>query len=141
VVWARMSIPALVEEFYERIWSRGDLDAVPDLLANDFQFRGSLGKDMCGHEAFKEYVRSVRSALADYCCEVLACVAEGDHAFAKMRFSGRHVGPFRGHAATGKSVHWLGAALFRFDKGAIAELWVLGDLTALDALLSANQTT
>jgi hypothetical protein len=39
---------------------------VPDLRANDFQFRGSLGNEMCGHEAFKEYVLSVRKALADY---------------------------------------------------------------------------
>ena len=42
-----------------------------------------------------------------------------------MRFGGRHVGMFRGYAATGKPVLWLGAALFRFEGPAIAELWVL----------------
>jgi SnoaL-like polyketide cyclase len=100
-----MSIPALVEEFYERIWNRGDLAAASDLLANDFWFRGSLGTEMHGHEAFKDYVRSVRGALTDYRCEILACVAEGNQAFAQMRFVGRHVGSFRGHPPTGKPVN------------------------------------
>lgn len=135
-----MSTPRLVEEFYGRIWNTGDLLAVSDLLAEDFSFRGSLGPEMRGHEPFREYVRSVRAALADYRCEILACVAEGNHAFAKMRFSGRQVAPFRGFHATGKPVHWLGAALFRFEERAIAELWVLGDLAGLDAVLKANES-
>jgi hypothetical protein len=58
-----MSTPALVEGFYEHIWNRGDLDAASGLLANDFRFRGSLGTEMVGHDAFKEYVGSVRGAL------------------------------------------------------------------------------
>ena len=136
-----MSIPAVVEEFYERIWNRGDLVATSDVLTKDFSFRGSLGAELHGQDAFKKYVRSVRGALADYRCEILACVTEGDHAFAKMRFSGRHVGLLRGHAPTSKPVHWLGASLFRLENGAIAELWVLGDLASLDALLAVNQST
>ena len=57
-----------------------------------------------------------------------------------MRFSGVHTGEFRGYAPSGLPVHWLGAALFRFDHGKIAELWVLGDLMGLDALLAKNAT-
>jgi steroid delta-isomerase-like uncharacterized protein len=133
-----MSTPRLVEGFYERLWNHGDLGAVPDLLASEFWFRASLGAEMRGHEPFKEYVRSIRTALDDYRCEILACVTEGDKAFAQMRFSGRHVGSFRGYAPTGQAVHWLGAALFRFQDGLIAELWVLGDLAGLDGLLAAN---
>lgn len=134
-----MSAPNLVEAFYERIWNAGDLAAVPELLREDFSFRGSLGAELRGHEAFKDYVRSVRGALANYHCEILACVAEGEQAFAKMRFSGTHVAPFRGYPATGLPVQWLGAALFRFEQKAIAELWVLGDLASLDAVLKNNQ--
>ncbi len=134
-----MSTPRLVEEFYARIWNSGDLGAAGELLAEDFSFRGSLGSELVGVEAFREYVRSVRSALAGYRCEILACVAEGNEAFAKMRFSGLHVAPFRGFPPTGKRVQWTGAALFRFEAGRIAELWVLGDLAGLDAVLKTNQ--
>jgi predicted ester cyclase len=131
--------PRLVEAFYERIWNNGDLEAASELLTSDFAFRGSLGADFRGVQAFTGYVRSVREPLEGYRCDILECVSEGNRAFAKMRFGGRHVGMFRGYAATGKPVHWLGAALFRFEGSAIAELWVLGDLVSLDAVLKANQ--
>jgi steroid delta-isomerase-like uncharacterized protein len=136
-----MSIPQLVRTFYERIWNAGDLDGIPDLLAQDFRFRGSLGSEVHGREAFAGYVKSVRDALDKYNCEILDCVSEGDRAFAKMRFSGLHVGVFRGYEATGKFVSWMGAALFRFEDMAIKELWVLGDLSGLDAELKQNAVT
>ena len=101
-----MSVPKPVETFYERIWNEGDLEAISDLLTEDFKFRGSLGMELQGRAAFRDYVLSVRAALADYRCEILACVSEGPHAFAKMRFAGTHVGPFRGFAPTGKPVYW-----------------------------------
>jgi steroid delta-isomerase-like uncharacterized protein len=130
-----MSTPRLVEQFYSRIWNAGEHDAAVEILSDDFAFRGSLGSELKGREAFKEYVWSVRGALSEYRCDILECVAEGDHAFAKMRFSGRHTAVFRGHAPTGRLVEWLGAALFRFEKSRITELWVLGDLAGLDARL------
>lgn len=134
-----MSIPAQVATFYAQIWNRGHVEVAQELLADGFVFRGSLGTEMRGRAAFVDYVASVRRPLEDYHCEILECVAEGDRAFAKMRFSGVHVGTFRGQAPTGKYVHWLGAALFRFDGPRIAELWVLGDLAGLDALLEAHR--
>src|SRR5579883_1360330 len=103
-----MSVPALVGAFYQRIWNEGDESAMAELLAEDFSFRGSLGTELRGRDAFKHYVQSVRTPLANYHCETIACVSEGDRAFAKMRFSGIHVGPFRGYAPTGKPVEWFG---------------------------------
>ena len=134
-----MSTPRLVEEFYARIWNTGDLSAASDLLSEDFRFRGSLGNETRGPEAFKDYVRSVHTALGSFRCEILECVAEGNQAFAKMRFSGVHVGRFRGYLPTGKPVTWLGAALFRFERETIVELWVLGDVASLDAMLMNNR--
>jgi steroid delta-isomerase-like uncharacterized protein len=128
----------IVEAFYSRIWNRGDLAATSDLLTKDFRFRGSLGPELRGHDAFGEYVRSVRGALADYNCEILDCVTEENKAFAKMSVSGVHVAEFRGYQPTGKTVRWLGAALFRIEGELISELWVLGDLVGLDAVLIEN---
>jgi predicted ester cyclase len=135
-----MSTPRVVADFYHRIWNNGDLAATSDLLSDGFLFRGSLGNELRGSDAFTDYVRSVRAALADYHCEILDCVTEGNKAFAKMRFSGVHMAPFRGYEPTGKSVHWLGAALFIFDGKLIAELWVLGDLDGLDTVLRSNMS-
>jgi hypothetical protein len=38
----------------------------------------------------------VRGSLAEYRCDILDCLSENQRAFARMRFSGRHAGPFRG---------------------------------------------
>ena len=135
-----MTTPKLVSGFYEQIWNAGDLRAAAVLLAPDFSFRSSLGTEMRGREAFVDYVRSIRTALSDYRCDISECVAEGEQAFAKMVFSGRHVGLFRGYEPTGQLVSWLGAALFRFRGERIASLWVLGDVAALDAALEANRS-
>lgn len=134
-----MSTPALVAAFYEEIWNRGNVDASREILADSFAFRGSLGTDRLDRAGFVAYVGTVRTALAEYQCDILECVSEGNQAFAKMRFSGRHVGMFRGYPPTNKPVHWLGAALFQFDGDRIAELWVLGDLAGLESVLKANQ--
>jgi steroid delta-isomerase-like uncharacterized protein len=131
-----MTTPNLVRAFYERIWNAGDLEAASVLLTTDFAFRGSLGAELHGREAFLDYVLTVRAALADYRCDILDCIAEGDRAFARMCFSGRHVGVIRGFAPTGREVSWMGAALFRFGDEAISELWVLGDLVGLDEELT-----
>ena len=118
--------PPLVRSFYDRIWNAGDFEAATEILAETFVFRGSLGTEVSGRSAFLAYARSVRTALADYRCDILECVAASDRAFAKMHFSGRHVGAFRGFDPTGKPVHWLGAALFHFESERIVDLWVLG---------------
>jgi len=134
----RKTTVGFVQAFYERIWNAGDTGATVQLLDPDFIFRGSLGAEMRGREAFCGYVRSVRSALDSYRCDILDCVTEGERAFAKTRFSGIHVGQFRGFAPTHKAVQWLGAALFRVEGPLIAELWVLGDLVSLEGNLREN---
>jgi hypothetical protein len=45
---------------------------------------------------------------------------------------------FRGYRPPGRPICWEGAALFRFEAERIRELWVLGDLVGLDALLKSN---
>jgi steroid delta-isomerase-like uncharacterized protein len=131
----------LVRAFYDRIWNAGDMDATEELLAPDFRCRGSLGPELRGRQAFCDYVRAVRSALEDYRCEIMECVTEDQKAFAKMRFSGTHMGSLRGFPPSGKRVEWLAAALFRVNGPLIEELWVLGDLDSLDARLRENAET
>jgi len=132
-----VSTHPLVEQFYQRIWNSGD-ENVGTLLTTDFTFRGSLGTPAQGHPEFLKYVRSVRESLSNYNCQILDCVTEFPRAFARMQFSGTHVSDFRGYKQTGKFVQWNGAALFTFRGNLISELWVLGDLMGLDALLRTN---
>lgn len=120
-----------VRRFYDEIWNRADLGVIPELLAVDVTFRGSLGRALTGHAEFADYVRGVTTVLGDYRCEIVTLVADGDRVAARMTFSGIHRGPLLGVPATGRRVSWTGAAFFTFSDGRIADLWVLGDIDGL----------
>jgi predicted ester cyclase len=128
----------LVTRFYDEVWNRPDASVIPQLFHVDCVFRGSLGAERRGHQGLADYVREVTGALSGYRCDIEALVVEGERAFAKMRFSGNHTGPFLGFAPTGAEVVWAGAALFDTEDGRIRSLWVLGDLAGLTAQLQAR---
>ena len=130
----------LVERFYEIIWNRHDKGAISDILHESFKFRGSLGQYKEGHSGFSEYLDMVHAGLGNYRCEILEMVAEPSKVFAKMQFSGIHKNKFMGFNASNRNVTWEGAALFHFRDKKISELWVLGDLKALESQLSAVKT-
>lgn len=129
---------AIVQRFYQQVWNEGSRASLEALAAPDFRFQGSLGAAVVGTDAFWQIVTMVRTALQDYHCDILECVAEPDRAFARMQFSGVHVGTFRGHQPTGRAIAWPGAALFHFTGEQIREIWVISDTAVLDATLGAN---
>ena len=129
----------LVRRFYDEIWNRADLSVIPDLLATDVTFRGSLGPVLAGHTEFVDYVREVTAALHDYRCEIGTLVAEGDRVVARMTFSGVQRGRLLGVPATGRRVSWAGAAFFTFSGDLITDLWVLGDVDALRRQLTPDR--
>jgi hypothetical protein len=55
----------LVERFYCEVWNTGDETVACEILDPDFRFRGSLGPERVGPAGFLDYMRSVRTALAD----------------------------------------------------------------------------
>ena len=127
-----------VRRFYSDLWDAHDRSAIPEVLHEDFTFRGSLGQEKRGHGGFAEYVDMVHEALDDYRCTIEDLVAEGDKVFARMRFGGIHANPFLGFEPTMKPVSWSGCALFTFRGSRIADVWVLGDLKGLEEQLARN---
>jgi hypothetical protein len=65
------------------------MGASSELLTQNFSFWGSLGAEMRGRQAFCECLRMVRTALRDYRCDILECVVQDEHAFAKMKIAAR----------------------------------------------------
>ena len=128
----------LVRRFYRAVWNAHDRSATAELLTEDFRFRGSLGRESMGLQAFAKYVDSVHESLGDYRCEIEELVSEGERGFARMTFSGIHRGLLLGHPPTGKRVSWAGAALFHARGRKLESLWVLGDLDSLRRQLRAD---
>ena len=128
-------IADLVRRFYLDVWNRWDDEAVDQLLAEDFVFRGSLGDEERGRDGFRAYRDRVRAAFPDFRNEIVELVAEGERAAVRLRCSGRHEGELWGTAPTGRSVTYEAAAFLRSRGNQLCEAWVLGDLDGLRARL------
>jgi predicted ester cyclase len=120
-----------IRRFYKRIWDEGEISLIPELLYENFTFRGSLGPVLVGYAQFAEYVRWVTATFDDYTSDILALVEEGDQVVGKLRFHGRQRKPLFGRSPRGDHVWWDGTAIFRFDGARVRELWVLGDIYGL----------
>jgi len=118
----------IVRNFYDAIWNNADKTVIPDLLTEDFLFKGSLGLMQRGHNGFANFMDQVRAALGEYRCDIIDMAAENDKVFARMLYSGIHRGDLFGYAATHAKIKWDGVAIFTFSDGKISELWVLWDV-------------
>ncbi|HET7430481.1 MAG TPA: ester cyclase [Nocardioides sp.] len=129
-------VATLVRRFYDELWNAWDDEAVAEVLHPELRFRGSLGQETVGLDAWRGYRDGVRRGSPDFHNEVVHLVADGAQAAARLRWSGTHAGPLLGIAATGRTFTYDGAALFRARAGLLAEIWVVGDLDGLRAQLS-----
>lgn len=129
----------LVRAFYEELWNRKNISLIPHVLDKQLILRGSLGDKHEGHSGFKNYLAFIHSRLHEYHCEILETTCESDKAFARMKFSGIHVGELVGYSATNMPIYWEAAARFKFNVGRIKDVWVLGDIYGLQKRLDSNQ--
>jgi steroid delta-isomerase-like uncharacterized protein len=125
----------LIERFYDDLWNRWDDAAVDDVLAEDFAFRGSLGTQTSGRDAWRTYRDLIRAGAADFHNDVQLLVVDGDRAAARLLYTGTHTGELAGMPATGRRFSYAGAAFFRSAGGLLSSAWVLGDLAGLRAQL------
>jgi ribosomal-protein-alanine N-acetyltransferase len=126
----------LLQRYYEQLWNRWSYDLVDELLTDDFVFRGSLGNEIRGREAFKNYMRLVRSAFSDFHNVIEQSISSPPFLIARLRYSATHDGVLLGLQPTQKSVSYPGIAIFRVAKEQLAEGYVVGDrLTLLEQIL------
>jgi steroid delta-isomerase-like uncharacterized protein len=128
----------LVHRFYDEMWNPWNFAKAEELLAEGIVFRGSLGTETRGREAFCGYMRKVRSAFPDFHNAVEEMIAEEDRVVARALYSGTHRGELFGVAPTGEKIAYAGAAFFRIADGRVAEGWVLGDLLSVLRQIGAN---
>ncbi len=121
----------LIQRFYWDLWNRFDQTVIPQILAEDLRFRGSLGQEKIGHAGFGEYMDVIQGAFPDFTNEIEDIISEGDKAFARLTFRGTQRGETLGIVPTGRSIAYAGAAVFEFRSDLIAKIWVLGDLYGL----------
>ena len=117
-----MDASALIQQMFDEVINKGDLDAADQYFAEDFVDHGPLG-DAKGREAFKALVAQWRAAVPDVHCSVENVFADGDSVAWLVRTTGTHTGDGLGFPATGKRFETVSANIGHFRDGKAAEHW------------------
>lgn len=129
---------AIIRRFFDEMWNPWNFAKADELLAPEIVFKGTLGNELHGRDAFRAYMCKVQSAFPDFHNTILEITAEDDRVVARTLYHGTHRGEIFGLAPTGKTIAYAGAAFFRIKDGQVTEGWVLGDLLGLLRQLDAR---
>ncbi len=127
----------IIRNFYERMWNQLDKSLVHELMLEDVTYRTLIGDIVSGRDSYAAYMDKVAGPFSDFRAEILDLIEEDDRVAVKLRFAAKHAGDFLGYAPTGKKLSWEGSTHFTFRHGKIADIWVLGDIFALEQSLKA----
>ena len=126
----------MVRRFYEELWNKWNYGIIGEILTPDVGFHGSLGLQKNGHQGFIDYAQMVRAAFPDFTNSVEELIAEGDKVAACLTYRGTHRGEIFDIEPTGRSIRYIGTAIFVLRDGLIGNAWVLGDRLELLQQLS-----
>lgn len=122
---------AIIRRFWEDILNSRNWDLVDELVANDYVFHGSAGKEVRGREGLKQFLQMFVSAFPDLHFDVQDIFTEGDKAVSRLLGRGTHKGELMGIPPTGKKITTSVICIHRFVGSMIAEDWELIDLFGL----------
>jgi steroid delta-isomerase-like uncharacterized protein len=109
---------ALVQQFVEEFWSRGNMSAADELMNRD----AVIHEPVAGTpQDLKSVATVIRSAFPDWHSTPEEMLVEGDRVVERWTGRGTHRGEFQGILPTGKSVAVPGVVFYRIADGKIAE--------------------
>lgn len=124
----------VVRRFYEQVINRRDLDAIDDLLGEDFTHDGEAR----GRTGQRRAVAAFLDGFSDLEHAIEQILAEGDLVAARQTWRGTHDGEFAGVAASGRRVEFGSTAILRIRDGQIAAAWDRVDVAGLMTQLTGG---
>ena len=120
------SADAVIRDWFESLWNRGQESTIDRLLASDAVVHGLPSPEtetLRGPAAFKPFYDTFRGLFPDIKVSIEQTIAQGEMVAAHCRVTGRYVGTAGGGAATGKAVEFWGICTVRVVDGKIVEGW------------------
>jgi steroid delta-isomerase-like uncharacterized protein len=128
----------MVSRYFAEVLSAGRLETIDELMRPDFVFNiPTIPGGVHGIDAYKEFVRTLRTAFPDGVFAAEQVIAVDTRAAARWTFKGTHRGPFLGVAPTGRVVTDYGIDVFHFAGGQITDIWANEDAFGLMRQLGA----
>lgn len=118
----------LGRRFNEEVWGNRNLEAIDELVADDFIEHNSVApQPVRGPDGVRASVEAMLTAFPDATVQFEDLVAEGDRVAIRARASGTHEGEFMGIEPTGEGIEVTVMAIQRIEDGKLVEEWQLVD--------------
>lgn len=126
----------IVRQFYENVFTKGDLDLIENLVTPDFVSHVPGAPNFGpGPAGLRQLVSVYRTAFPDLRCTIEDQLAEGDKVATRITYRGTQHGNLGDVPPTGKQMTITGIEITRMSDGKMAEAWVnfdaLGQLQQL----------
>ncbi|HEX2234270.1 MAG TPA: ester cyclase [Thermoleophilaceae bacterium] len=126
----RTAAEELAHEAIALLWD-GDDPRVARLVDREYRDHSATMLHR-GPESLRAERRALREAFADVEVSTRELIVSADHAVARLRFRGLHVGRWAGIEPSRRSVEWDEIHIWRFRDGRLVEHWACrDDLAAL----------
>ena len=127
----------VIERYSQEVMNEGNLDAVDELLAEDYVHRTPPPGMEPTREGFKGFVSAAHAGLHDLTLTTDDILAQGDKVVQRWTNTAVHKGEFMGVPPTGKQVEFSGTSIYTVRDGQIVEDWTLFDAVGLMQQLGA----
>ena len=123
----------LVRRWFEEVWDKGRLSAIPEMFAQSGRAHGFPDPDSVVNSAeeFAEHCKAFREAFPDVRISVDDLIADGDKVAVRWTATMTHTGDGLGFPATSKKVLVSGSSFLICGNGQILEGWNYMDLTRM----------
>lgn len=142
-VTTREQSEELVRRMIEEVWSRGDLDVLDEIAAEDYEeYDPVLPEIVEGRDAFKETVAMFRGPIPDLEKHIEAVFIDDDTVVVHYRATGTHEGELMGIPPTGTEAEVQGVFIYTVEDGQLVrgiDMWdAFGLLQQLGALQDSD---
>lgn len=117
----------LARRLIDEVWSQGDLDAIDELVSEEYVDYYEAEETVRGREGLKEYVSGLRESFPDFGKEIEEVIATDDAVALRFMATGTHEGVYEGIEPTGTEMSFAGSIFFHFENGKISETYESAD--------------
>ena len=111
-----------VRRMFEEVMNKGDLQAVDELVADDYRLNEPPGFPP-GKEGLRALANMYRTGAPDLHMTVEDMIAEGDQVAVRWTATGTQTGEMMGLPPTGQRLQFRAISWLRMKGGRIAEEW------------------
>jgi len=120
-----------MRQFVEEVINKKNLDAIDELVAEDFVEHIPFPGQGPGREGLRQVLATFLSAFPDIRWTLEEQIAEGEKVVSRFTMTGTHRGDFLGIPPTGKSVNIWGVVIDVVRNGKFAESRIIMDTLGL----------